>query len=427
MEDKQIQPSAPPQLSPIESRSSSTGPSVLSPLEPLKIRTMQEDLKKIGGQTPNPVTRAIPAKPATLAPPVTPKAPAIPQAMTAATARPAPEPPSHLPGATPSQIIQGVIKVGSPPGPISSISPRPVAPSPPQPPSGPVLPKPPAPAPPPPPAPKPAVGPKPAFGEPPKKPVPPAPTPQPTVSPAFGPYKKLAIGGAISLLLAAGAYYFWPVGEPEPPEPACQGEISPNCPPVSILNNIDLLTLNAGERSQAIGDIKSKMSETLEPAVKLIALKKSANPDTYITFDELINLFGLSVSSQIKENTTNFNLLAHINPPEHASSSVSQPKTEKDIRLVLVLKQKDASSTKEAMQLWEDEMVGDLEPLLLETSGRPPLATFSTRVYHDGSFRYFSVPDYHLAINYVITGDYLIIGTSRESIFYVYDALTGKN
>lgn len=187
-----------------------------------------------------------------------------------------------------------------------------------------------------------------------------------------------------------------------------------------MIDNAELLTINVGNKNldQITDEIKSDFATKTDQTAKLIALKMSSAPDIYATFDDFINLFGLNLSTQIKTNTENFNLLAHFFPVEDQDGA---PK--KEIRLALVLKQKDPTIIAEAMRIWEAEMIGDLMPLLLETPHDPPLNDFSTRVYNNGTFRYFSMPDYHLTINYVVANNYLIIGTSRESIFYAYDQI----
>ena len=356
----------------------------------LKTRTMQDDLKKAASQPPIPI--ALPKSLASFGP----------QAPLAG--RIVPEPPARLPG-----VVIG-------PQPPKAIVP-PLSPA-----GQTALSRPPALMP------KPAAAVRPAAGESFRQPavLKFSQSPNPSIRTALSSLqKRLIIAGVAVLLVGAGTYFFWLARTQEPePTKSCQGEISPNCPPVSMVGDMEQLSVDAKNRdlNQIVSDIKSGAPGDLKPKARLVALKTSFSPDAYATFDDFLNIFGLNISTRIKENTANFNLLVQTNPAEQ--SDALSPQTKKEVRLVLILKQKDPGIANEAMRTWETEMVGDLSPLLLAAPSNPPLSEFSTRVYNNGTFRYFSMPNYHLTINYVVTGDYLIIGTSRESIFYIYDLIS---
>ena len=76
------------------------------------------------------------------------------------------------------------------------------------------------------------------------------------------------------------------------------------------------------------------------------------------------------------------------------------------------------------MKTWESTMAGDLESFFLGVEkGQPATETFQDNIYQDVAIRYLNFPDSTLTIDYVISDDYLIITTSKESIYAVIDQL----
>lgn len=71
---------------------------------------------------------------------------------------------------------------------------------------------------------------------------------------------------------------------------------------------------------------------------------------------------------------------------------------------------------------WEKTMLEDLTPLFLDQElGEPATEKFQDNVYRDVNIRYLNFPDPSLTIDYAVVGDYLVITTSRESMYRVID------
>ena len=193
-------------------------------------------------------------------------------------------------------------------------------------------------------------------------------------------------------------------------------------PPVALMTSAGSNLLNVDVSDQNYNNIIARINETgnqsQEEKVSLIALKIADPPAQYANFQQFVKTFQIAIPADISQNTESFNLLLYAKPAGIKNSP-------RQTRLVLILKQKNPETLKQQMSAWESTMVQDLKPMLLENPGKPTSDKFLTRIYNNGTFRYISQPDYTLTINYTVLNGYLIIGTSRESIFYVYDLISG--
>ncbi|MFH0852332.1 MAG: hypothetical protein V1845_01880 [bacterium] len=415
-----------------------SGQPIQSILADLKIRTMSDDLK---GAPNSPAPAAAQAQMSTA--PKAPPPPNIPAQIvpklavpTPPPAQTAPQPPQRLAGET-------LVFAGQPSSTAIAPKPAPVVPAPFSRPQIQTPPTPPTSASAAPPTPPPAQ-----FAS---QPTPPAKKPIFKLTIIFG-VLILAVG------LAAGAYFFWP-GEEE--KPICQeGQITAACqcgvdikengfccqsnwiekdcsvtkPPVALISTISQqlqLNIKDATANKVIADIKTNLEGSSEEKARLVVLKTGTSPTTYATLDETATLFGLKIDSAIKNNTSDFNLLAYINPAVASTSTStiavnsgiasSTPQTEKEIRLLLVLKQKDKEAATDDMIAWEQNMLDDLKPIILGSPGEPATADFQNVEYHNSLFRYKNLPTKMTTINYTFLDDLLIIGTSKNSIYYVYD------
>jgi len=368
----------------------------------LKIRTMADDLNKAG--------------PAPSALPPSHPAPATP-----------PPPPSGLPITPTRPIAQTTV---SPP----AVAPPPLPPRPTPPPVRPV-------SPPPPPA-RPIPMPPPILE---------MPTPAAMAQvPASEPKKTwlvIAIIFAI-LILAGGTLYFaWPAQ----PIPCQTGQISESClcgqevkgsgfccnnrwmeddcaylmppaPLISAVNQTIKIEAKGKGAGQILESIKQVMLDAVQEETKPLTFKIDESPDKYAqTLDEVAGLLGFNLPSSFKENTDAFNLIVYANPKFATSTATSSPPTETEIRLVLVAKQKDSSSAQQIMTDWEPTMLDDLTPMILATPGQPATTEFQQTEHNGGIFRYLNLPTSTATVEYAVLNDLIIIATSKNSIFYVYD------
>jgi len=123
----------------------------------------------------------------------------------------------------------------------------------------------------------------------------------------------------------------------------------------------------------------------------------------------------------LKTNTEAFNLLLYAKPQNFSETDPAQ-----ETRLVLVLKQKDGSLAEQIMSGWEATMLQDMRPIILGQPSASATAGFISTTYNNGFFRYKNLPTKTATINYTIYQNLVILGTSKSSIFYVYDS-TNRN
>jgi len=191
-------------------------------------------------------------------------------------------------------------------------------------------------------------------------------------------------------------------------------------PLIPSINGI--LTINAEESAldQVISNIKSAEANIPGEGARIIALKLADSPSRYATLDDVIKIFGIVMPENLKTDNQTFNLILYSKPIE---GSPLTPET----RLVLVLSQKNKSSLEQTMSDWETTMLEDTKPMILGEPAESATPEFISTVYHNGFFRYKNLPIKLTTINYTIYQNLVILGTSKNSIFYVYDSLNPNN
>jgi len=196
--------------------------------------------------------------------------------------------------------------------------------------------------------------------------------------------------------------------------------------PGPLIETINLaMNINAQGASsdKILSDIVNASQSILNETARIVALKMSDSPKKYATLDDLIRIFGITLPENLKANTQSFNLLVYIKPGN--TSSPTDPT--KEIRLVLVLSQKDSSPAGQTMSVWETTMLNDMKPLILGGPSASATANFVSTNYNGGFFRYKNLPTKTATINYTIYQNLVIIGTSKNSVFYVYDSANINN
>jgi hypothetical protein len=97
-------------------------------------------------------------------------------------------------------------------------------------------------------------------------------------------------------------------------------------------------------------------------------------------------------------------------------------------RAVLIFKIDDITGLKDEMFLWEETMIYDLKKLFLGADYEEAAsADYLDNIYKDINIRYLNLPEHDLTIDYAIIPDknYLILSTSRESIWATIDKILG--
>ncbi len=84
----------------------------------------------------------------------------------------------------------------------------------------------------------------------------------------------------------------------------------------------------------------------------------------------------------------------------------------------------DHEVLKAGLRDWENTMKEDLELMFLEQElDESTTEEFQDNIYRDIDIRYLNFPDPSLTIDYAIVEDYLVITTSRESMYVVIDRI----
>jgi len=261
---------------------------------------------------------------------------------------------------------------------------------------------------------------------------------------------KLAIIGFIILILAgSGAYFYlnyWPLAKP-----ICeQGQISQACqcngqtldtgfcckgvwldkdcsfaqpiePIISSLNQ--RVAIDASVPEKTVANIKEASQGIEILGARLIDLKLTNSPVTYAkTLNQAEKALNIKLPSDVISNAETFNLVVYVKPTEGLPNDPN-----KEIRLAFIIKPKNTSQTQSVLAQWESTMVEDLKPMIIGAPGEPVTPDFQTALYHDGLFKYQNLPTSNLTIDYVVKNNLLIIATSKNSAFYVFDAATGAS
>lgn len=116
--------------------------------------------------------------------------------------------------------------------------------------------------------------------------------------------------------------------------------------------------------------------------------------------------------------------------PDNLSNKLAKERTfftftqQQQARAGMVVKITDPQNIAAALQSWEHEIVKDLAPLFLgHKLDEPATENFQDNTYNNISIRYMNFSDPDLTIDYAIVKNYLLITTSRESIYHLINAL----
>lgn len=125
--------------------------------------------------------------------------------------------------------------------------------------------------------------------------------------------------------------------------------------------------------------------------------------------------------------------LLEINIPADVSNVLGEKYTfflyaqEEGNRAGFVNKIIDHEVLKAGLRDWENTMKEDLKPVFLgQELGEPAAKEFQDNIYQDIDIRYLNFSDPLLTIDYALTSDYLIITTSRESMYGVIDRVLAQ-
>lgn len=202
----------------------------------------------------------------------------------------------------------------------------------------------------------------------------------------------------VVLLVGAGVYYWWTYEAP-----------------ISLIRveTTETIKIKQGKEAILFDELKKKAASFQEKnTFQRILLKKiGKEKDYFLSAKEIFEVLGINLLVNIAENLKEDNTLF----------LYSQ---EQGKRLGIIIKVSNADNLKNYLNAWEGAMVNDLKPFFFGEKLNPPaIIEFKDNVYKETNIRYLNFTDSNLAIDYAVVRDYLVITTSKESMFGAIDRI----
>ena len=207
---------------------------------------------------------------------------------------------------------------------------------------------------------------------------------------------------AVVLLIAGGVYYWWNyLRAPDQPS----SEV-----PISFFETERTETIIMKQGDSLFEELKAKAIKFQERDTFQKILVKWTGVEHYFSFEEVSQFLGISISNNINLSE------------EYILFLYSQ---EEGNRLGIVAKVADVDENfKINLRYWEKTMKKDLEPIFLgQKLGEPATEGFQDNTYKNVIISYLNFSDPSLTIDYAVVGNYLIITSSKESMYKVIDRL----
>lgn len=205
----------------------------------------------------------------------------------------------------------------------------------------------------------------------------------------------------IFLLAGSGFFYWWNYlrapekSQPEIPTSLIRVEIS------------EVLAIREGRETELFEKLKQKANAFQEESTfrRILVKKVTPEKDYFFSFKEVLEVLGTTIPTGIFEILKEENTL-FLYAQEQGS------------RLGFVVGVNDIDKLVEYLGPWEETMISDLKPVFLdEEIGEPAAEGFQDNVYQNINIRYLNFPESSLTVDYALAGGYLIITTSKESMY----------
>lgn len=225
----------------------------------------------------------------------------------------------------------------------------------------------------------------------------------PTARPRKGQRRKfvaLVILAVIILLVGGGFYYWWNyLRVLEKPKP----EI-----PISLIKIeiSEIISIKEGEKAKLFEKLKNKAQGFQEQdTFRRILIKK----DYFLSFKEISEILGMNIFTEVLNNLKDDYILFFYSQKEGN-------------RLGIIVKVENVEILKANLRNWERTIKGDLRPIFLgQESGEPATEELRDNTYQNINIRYLNFPEPSLTIDYAVAHDYLIITTSKKSMYVTID------
>ncbi len=223
---------------------------------------------------------------------------------------------------------------------------------------------------------------------------------------------------AIILLAGGGTYYWWNYLR-VPKEEESKAEKPELEIPVSLIEVDGTEIIETDQEEALFEKLKEKTSQVREEGTfqRILIKKISPEKDHFLSFQEIAEILYINIPYNILNKFTAEHILFICNQEEGNRLGV----------LIKMLENEDAIYyEKPYMRVneWEETMEADLKPIFLDQKlGEPAAEGFQDNIYKDIDIRYLNFPDPSLTIDYAVVGEYLVITTSKESMYGVIDKI----
>jgi len=239
------------------------------------------------------------------------------------------------------------------------------------------------------------------------------------------------IGLAVILIALSGLYGYWKIfiqsKSPTTVNPPISTTTVPTLPtastatttaPIKFFNKlpnksvtIDLPSKTSTALIQALKS-EAKIEET-RASIKQIKITYQGKP---LTTEEFFNLMSIFAPKNFLSNYENEFVLAFFNQKEGA-------------RPILILRAKNKDLTKTQMTDWEKmTLASDIFPLFLSDSELPKtLPSFKSYLFTGQPVRYLNINIPFTSLNYAIYNNFLIFTASSAGMFVILQDLTGQS
>lgn len=212
----------------------------------------------------------------------------------------------------------------------------------------------------------------------------------------------------VIVIVGLGWFFYWQGTKPEPlppPSPVIE-ELEVPEPIIEVdntqkifLQNTSLLTTLKAE---------AKLEQTAQTFERIVPIKGEKE---ILSLNNLIQGLRIAVypyvQSELKDNYT---LVFYGQDGKR--------------RLGLIIEAIDSNKLKDQLKFWEKTMLDDLKNLFLdENLGEPTSKTFNDNLYKDIAIRYINLPGQDLTIDYAVSGNLLLLSTSKESMYQIIDRI----
>lgn len=230
-----------------------------------------------------------------------------------------------------------------------------------------------------------------------------------------GPRKKpkfLFILIIILIAIGVGGFLYWQGTREPTPEPEPEPEPQPITPSESLILVDETKIASVSAKLNLLGLLEQESElEQQSGSFKRIAVLK--NEQEFLSLTELFQRLKINVlpyvQTELKENYTL--VLYSQNGKRH---------------LGLITEIENITNLKEQLRFWEQTIVDDLENFFLgRVRGEPATPNFLDNIYKEVAIRYINFPEPDLTIDYAVVDNFFVLTTSKEAIYRIIDRIKG--